>query len=171
MSLEDDIKQWDGKSKHDISDIYAKYSAADGFLNELLKIATDPNCSEGATWLIKHALEQKVELDDDQINSFCELIEGVLPWQSILHILQILPFITVPKDHKHKMMAFIRDNTEHENKFVRAWAYNGLYELANTYPEYRDGLSIVFDTAEETEPAAIKARIRNVKKAIAKNWT
>lgn len=171
MSLKDDIKQWDGKSKHDILDIYARYSAADGFLNELLKIAIDPNCLEGATWLIKHALEQKVELNDDQINSFCELIEGALPWQSILHILQILPFITVPKDHKHKMMAFIRNHTEHENKFVRAWAYNGLYELANTYPEYRDGLSIVFDAAEETEPAAIKARIRNVKKAIAKNWT
>lgn len=171
MSLEDDIKQWDGKSKSDISDVYLRYAAADGFLNELLKIAIDPNCSEGATWLIKHALEQKVELNDDQINSFCELIEGALPWQSILHILQILPSIIVPKEHKHQMMAFVRDNTEHENKFVRAWAYNGLYELANTYPEYRDGLSIVFDAAEETEPGAINARIRNVKKAIAKNWT
>ncbi len=171
MSLEDEIKQWDGKSKSDISEIYVKYSDADDFLNVLLKIATDPNCSEGATWLIKHALEQKVELNEKQISSFCELIEGELPWQSILHILQILPFFTVPKEHKHKMMAFVRNHTEHENKFVRAWAYNGLYELANTYSEYRDGLSIVFDAAEETEPAAIKARIRNVKKAIAKNWT
>ena len=171
MSLEDDIKQWDGKSKSDISDVYGKYSSADDFLNELFKIATHVHCSEGATWLIKHALEQKAELNDDHINSFCELIKGALPWQSILHILQILPFIIVSEEHKHEMMAFVRDNTEHENKFVRAWAYNGLYELANTYPEYRDGLSIVFDAAEETEPAAIKARIRNVKKAIAKNWT
>ncbi|MEO9459291.1 MAG: hypothetical protein ABJE63_15710 [Lentilitoribacter sp.] len=171
MSLEDDIKQWDGKSKSDISDVYLRYSSADDFLNELLKIATHVPCSEGATWLIKHALEQKAELNDDQIYWFCELIKGALPWQSILHILQILPFIIVPKEHMHEMMVFVRDNTEHENKFVRAWAYNGLYEIATTYDEYRDGLVVVLETAEGTEPPAVKARIRNIKKAITKNWS
>lgn len=171
MTLQDDIQTWDKKSKQDILDVYERHSDNADFIRCLLEIAKLEHCSEGTTWLIKHTLEQGSRLNDHQVDGFCGLIEIKLPWQSMLHILQILPFITVPTAHKNKMMAFIRQSTEDENKFVRAWAYNGLYELANTYPEYRDGLSVVLDAAEETEPPAVKARIRNVKKAIAKNWT
>lgn len=171
MTLKDDIQTWDKKSKQDIVNIYEQYSGNVDFIDCLIAAAEQADCSEGATWLLKHALENSMKLDTTQLNDFCELIETTLLWQSILHILQILPFITVPAQHQHKMMRFVRQHTEHENKFVRAWAYNGLYELANSYPEYREGLSVVFDAAEETEPPAIKARVRNVKKAIAKNWT
>lgn len=171
MTLQIDIQTWDKKSKPGILDVYEKHSDNADFIGCLLDLSKHDDCSEGATWLLKHALEQGSKLNDHQIDGFCGLIETELSWQSILHILQILPFINVPAAHKNKMMAFVRRHAEDENKFVRAWAYNGLYELANTYPEYRDGLSVVFDAAEETEPPAVKARIRNVKKAIAKNWT
>ena len=171
MTLQDDIQAWDKKSKQDILGVYEKHSDNADFIRCLLEIAKLEHCSEGATWLIKHTLEEGLRLDDQQIQGFCGLIELELSWQSKLHILQILPFIIVPAEYKHQMMAFIRQSSEDENKFVRAWAYNGLYELANTYPEYRDGLSVVFDAADETEPPAVKARIRNVKKAIAKKWT
>lgn len=170
MSLHDDILLWDKKSKQDILVIYAKYSDADDFFEKLLAIAVDIQCSEGATWLIKHALEHGMVLRHDQTTRLCALSEQAMPWQSVLHILQVLPFIVVPVEAKHSIMSFARIHTEHENKFVRAWAYNGLYELANTYPEFRDGLLTVFDAAEETEPPAVKARIRNVRKAILKNW-
>ncbi len=171
MPLQDDIQAWDKKSKQDILDVYERHSDNPDFVGSLLELSKHDDCSEGATWLLKHALENGLELNDQHINVFCGLIELELSWQSKLHILQILPFIIVPAKYEHQMMAFVRQSTEDENKFVRAWAYNGLYELANTYPEYRDGLSVVFDAAEETEPPAVKARIRNVKKAIAKNWT
>ncbi len=171
MNLQDDIQAWDKKSKQDILGVYNRHSGDADFICCLLDLSKHEDCSEGATWLLKHALENGFELNDQQIDGFCGLIEFTLQWQSILHILQILPYITVPAAHKNKMMAFVCQHTEDENKFVRAWAYNGLYELANTYPEYREGLSVVFDAAEDTEPPAIKARIRNVKKAIAKNWT
>lgn len=171
MSLYDDISKWDKKSKQDIATIYLEYSHHSGFMDELIKIAADIDCSDGASWLIKHTLEDGATLNAAQINKFCDLCHLELAWQSVLHILQILPFMTVPASHKHQMMAFIRQNTEHENKFVRAWAYNGLYEMAMTYDEFRDGLSIVLDAAEETEPPAVKARIRNIKKAITKNWS
>ena len=171
MNLQDDIQAWDKKSKQDILNVYNRHSGNADFIRCLLDLSKHDDCSEGATWLLKHALENGLELNDQLIDGFCGLIELELPWQSILHILQLLPFITVPAQRRHQMMAFIRKSTEDENKFVRAWAYNGLYELANTYSEYRDGLSVVFDAAEETEPPAVKARIRNVKKAIAKNWS
>lgn len=171
MSLYDDISKWDKKSKQDIATIYSEHSHHSGFIDELLKFAADRDCSDGASWLIKHALEDGATLNAAQINKLCELSDLELAWQSVLHILQILPFMTVPASHKHQMMAFIRQNTEHENKFVRAWAYNGLYEIATTYDEYRDGLLVVLETAEGTEPPAVKARIRNIKKAITKNWS
>lgn len=171
MSLYSDIQKWDGKSKQDISGLYERYSGEDDFIANLLKMATFIDCSDGATWLIKHALENGHAFNEEQINLFCSLIGLELAWQSTLHILQILPFITVPNSCKHQMMAFIRQNTEHDNKFVRAWAYHGLYEIAMTYDEYRDGLLVVFNAAEETEPPAVKARIRNIKKSISKNWS
>ena len=171
MPLQDDIQAWDKKSKQDILYVYERHSDNPDFIGFLLDLSKHDDCSEGATWLIKHALENGLEFDDQHINVFCGMIEIELSWQSKLHILQILPFIIVPAEYKHQMMAFIRQSSEDENKFVRAWAYNGLYELASTYPEYRDGLSVVFDAADETEPPAVKARIRNVKKAIAKNWS
>lgn len=171
MSLYDDICGWNKKSKQDIANIYTKYSSNSGFIDELIKIAADRNHSDGASWLIKHSLEDGATLNTAQINKFCDLCHLELAWQSVLHLLQILQFMTVPASHKHQMMAFIRQNTEHENKFVRAWAYNGLYEIAMTYDEFRDGLSVVLDAAEETEPPAVKARIRNIKKAITKNWS
>ncbi len=58
----------------------------------------------------------------------------------------------------------MRKCLEDDNKFVRAWAYNGFYELAKQYPEYRTEAGQLFEMALRDEAASVKARVRNVMK-------
>lgn len=42
--------------------------------------------------------------------------------------------------------------------------------MANLYREFRDGFDVVIHSAMETEPASVKARLRNIEKNINANW-
>ncbi|WP_448250543.1 hypothetical protein [Thalassotalea agariperforans] len=51
-----------------------------------------------------------------------------------------------------------------QNKFVRAWTYNGLYELSKQHPEYIKEAKQFFEMAMRDEAPSVKARIRNIMK-------
>ncbi len=38
--------------------------------------------------------------------------------------------------HKKQLEAFLRKTLTSDNKFVRAWSYNGFHCLASQFPEY-----------------------------------
>ena len=48
------------------------------------------------------------------------------------------------------------------NKLVRAWAYNGFYEISRQYPEYKEETKKLFAMAMKDEAPSVKARIRNI---------
>lgn len=51
------------------------------------------------------------------------------------------------------------------NKFVRAWAYNGLYELSRQYEDLRIETMLLLDAGLNDEAASVRARIRNILRA------
>jgi hypothetical protein len=54
------------------------------------------------------------------------------------------------------------------NKFVRAWAYSGLHQLALDHPAYREQARAVLEAAKRSETAAsVKVRLR---KALEQDW-
>ncbi len=53
--------------------------------------------------------------------------------------------------------------TDH-NKFVRAWSYNGFFELSRQHSEYLDETKQFFQMTMRDEAPSVKARIRNIMK-------
>lgn len=170
MLLREKIANWDGKTIAYLTDIYNLESSDPSFVNQLLELMGEKTLQSAATWLLKHALENRASIDEVQAYRFYDKMDVLTAWQAKLHLLQLMPLLMVPETQKFRLAEFCRSSTVDENKFVRAWGYNGLYELANVYEDFREGLEIVFSAAMETEPASVKARLRDIQKKINANW-
>ena len=159
------IRRWNGKSSEDIEDLYAVLADQPDFEDRLVSaLAGDEEVHRGATWLLKHHLEHKKSFSDGQIASVFSQLDSLKNWEAKLHILQCLPYLTVSSEHRNGVEEFVRGCLSEINKFVRAWAYNAMYELACQYPELQPEAEVMFEAASEDEAASVKARVRNIQK-------
>ena len=92
------------------------------------------------------------------------MLDKLEHWETKLHILQSIPFMPIEITERKKVDAFLRETLTDPNKFVRAWSYNGFYELAMQHSEYLNETKQFFEMAMRDEAASIKARIRNIMK-------
>jgi len=164
MSLEQEIVSWDGKSSSDIDAIYIRHCDDDSFSSNIIELSQKIYLQKGATWLIKRHLEEGQELDANKCAALFKLLPKQEHWESKLHILQCLPYMQIGKAEKKKVEAFLRSCLIDDNKFVRAWAYNGFYEISLQYPEYKRETKKFFEMAMRDEAPSVKARIRNIVK-------
>lgn len=164
MSLAEEIAAWDGKSADDISDIYLRYSKESTFVPCLLSMMKDASLQIGASWLLKRHCDDGAELTQGQVNAIYKLLPGFTHWETKLHILQSMSSMPVVKEKKQTVESFLRACMTDSNKFVRAWTYNGFYELARQYPEFQQEVKQFFEMAMRDEAASVKARIRNIVK-------
>ena len=164
MSIQLEIEQWDGKSAKDIGEIYNRHCHDELFISTVIECIGNSSLQKGATWLLKRHLENKNKLGKVEISEIYKKLEGLEQWESKLQILQCLPFLIIPKSHKKRLELFIRACLMDNNKFVRASAYNGFYELAVQYPEYVEETKKFFEMAMRDEAPSVKSRIRNIMK-------
>ena len=164
MSLEKEIAKWDGKSADDIRKIYDSYCDNTRFTNQLITYMERLPLQKGATWLFKRHLESGSKLGKDKISSVYFLLTKFESWEAKLHILQSIPYMPIGKKQKTHVEDFLRVCLTDKNKFVRAWTYNGFYELARQYPEFQEEVSQFLEMAMRDEAASVKARIRNILK-------
>ncbi len=162
MRIKSKIEKWDGKSVSEIGDIYTYHYHESSFVSEIITLTGMDKLQKGATWLLKRYLENENELSKSEINSIYKNLGAIEQWESKLHILQSLPFMPIGKLQKNKVEAFLRKCLVDNNKFVRAWAYNGFYELAVQYPEYKKETKQFFEMAMRDEAPSVKSRIRNI---------
>ena len=164
--LNDDVKNvlahWDNKITSDLEALYSLHSESIEFFEELLSIIQDQSVTSGISWLIKKYLE-----DDGEVTSVIE--EGLLSslnseweWSAKLHVLQCLPYLTISAPFEKQTVVFIRECLKEKNKFVKAWAYNGMAVIALQYPGYLDETKRLLGQAMDREAASVKARIRNI---------
>ncbi|MCI5107636.1 MAG: hypothetical protein MRY76_13050 [Pseudomonadales bacterium] len=164
MSLMAQLKQWDGKSADAIGSIYRSACDTAGFEDELISLLQREDCQSGASWCLKAWLEQNHSADQAQSDAILGSLPQLEDWQSKLHVLQCLPYLKVSAKTKSTVENFLRQHLSAENKFVRAWCYNGWFELACDYPEYHQQVQQFFDMAMRDEAASVKARIRKLQK-------
>ena len=164
MSLELEIGSWDGKSSSDIDAIYTRHCEEDSFVSKMIELSHKVDLQKGSTWLLKRHLEEGQKLEANKCAVLFKLLPKLKHWESMLHILQCLPYIKIGRAEVKNVEAFIRKCLTDDNKFVRAWAYNGFYEISIQYPEYREETKQFFEMAMRDEAPSVKARIRNIMK-------
>jgi hypothetical protein len=164
MSLEQELSSWDKKSALDIQAIYDSYHTQSNFAETIIKLSLTGTHEKGATWLLKLWLESGNMLAKSQISKIYKSLKQLEHWEAKLHVLQAIPFMAIDDTNKNNVYNFLRTNLTDQNKFVRAWSYNGFHELSRQHPEYLEETQQYFEMAMRDEAPSVKARIRNIMK-------
>lgn len=162
MSIEQGIRTWDGKSAVDIQAVYDRYHKTIDFASTIIKLSFEPTHEQGATWLLKAWIEAGNTPDEAQISTIYESLNRLDHWAAKLHVLQIIPDLPIASAHASTLYTFLKSTITDENKFVRAWSYNGLHELSSQHPEYLNETQHYLERAMRDEAPSVKARIRNM---------
>ena len=113
-------------------------------------------------------MKRHLELGNPLSVGECRSILGSLSvqqdWESKLHLLQCLPYLSIPDEDRVGLEQFLDTCVRSDKKFVRAWAYSGLGELALRFPQYREAVDGMLARAGASEVASVRARIRNLRK-------
>ncbi|MEM9679108.1 MAG: hypothetical protein AAF901_02190 [Bacteroidota bacterium] len=160
---------WDSVHTEHLINIYDTNVSGEPFFDDLISITnTHQDLQIATTWLIKHHYDQKQKLSEQQGNLLLGTILNFKAWEAKLHVLQILPFLSIPESHFILVEDFVRACLNDDVKFVRAWAYQGFYELTKYQPSYIPELKLLCDKALLTESASIKSRVKKVVKQLEK---
>jgi len=120
----------------------------------------------GATRLLKRLAEKETRFSTQQLATIFDSLTDLAHWEAKLHICQMLQHVRIPKGSEKKVAWFLERTLLEENKFLKAWAYNGFYELAKQHTEYCEYAMEQLDRGETEKSAAVRARIRNIRKAM-----
>lgn len=167
MRIEAELAGFDGKDTALLKRIAEQCTPDTATVGKLLSLAKGNQVAlqSGATRLLKWWCEQGLNLNKKQSRELVRLLSKDIAWEAHLHILQMLPALSIANDQKVDLYRILKNNLTHTNKFVRAWVYNGLAVLADQFPEYKTEASEILKMGMRDEVAAVKARIRNILKA------
>ena len=168
MSIRQELELFDGKHTDALERVLSSHRPTHSFIGSLITLAAvkEETIQTGATWLLKRLAENQVHFTQRTLIALFGSLQGLTHWLSKLHICQMLQYVDIPKDSTDNIVWFLERNLMDENKFLRAWSYNGFYELAKQNENY---LAVAIDQLErgETDSAAsVRARIRNIRKAV-----
>ncbi len=162
--IESEIGNWNNKSSADIEGIFNRYRTDKLLKVNLINLLQKVELQIGVSWLLKRFFEEGGEISRREIASIISTIPTITSWEARLHMLQCIPHMPIDDSQKKKIELFLRQCLTENNKFVRAWAYNGMYELTSQHPEYLSETRQLFDLAMKDESPSVKARIRNILK-------
>lgn len=158
-TLDDALAGWDGKSREDILDIEATWGEDEAYLEDLICWVGDPDTSDAASWLLKHAQDQRRPLPD--LRTALQAGAESPHWPTRLHLLQMLPDLTLDNRMRPAAEVLVFSSLSHERAMVRAWAYAGADQLAVTHADLRLRVMAVLKRARAEETAAsVHARLR-----------
>jgi|RhiMetdeSRZDD1v2_1073273.scaffolds.fasta_scaffold215840_2 hypothetical protein len=170
MSIREELESFDGKHTDVLDRILSKHRRTNSLIESLVLLMADQQSSvqTGATWLLKVLAENDAEFKSKHLIAIFGSLSELTHWLSKLHICQMLQYVSIPRESERSVVWFLERNLYDENKFLRAWAYNGFYELARQRNEYFDYAIEQLEHGETDKAASVKARIRNVRKAMNK---
>ena len=161
--LEHKLASWDGIHMEPLKSVYHEHLADSEFFNSLIVLTgKDPSLQDATTWLLKHHYDEKNNLSSQQINDLLKLSSTFESWPAKLHVLQMLPHIEVSENNFIAIDNFVRSCLKDDTKFVRAWAYQGLYQLYEFRPENKTELIALCEDAMNRESASIKSKVRKI---------
>ncbi len=159
--LERLILDWDGKRTAPLAQAFATFGNGPEFVAALLELSeADADLQKGATWLLKHHLENGGTLSAEQRQALLRLLPHLLHWETRLHLLQLLPDLKLQGEEVAAAETFVRRNLNDPNTFVRAWALYGLAVLVLHDPSLKEEAVRLNQHVFETEKGAVKVRAR-----------
>lgn len=132
------------------------------FIDNLLELATLPESQKVTTWMIKRFLQDGNDIAPSQHAPILDLLQVVHHWEAKLHLLQILQYINIPKSRTEEIRILLMNWIVEKNKFLRAWAYHGLYYLQSGHPQYKEKIIPLLNEVYPKEAPSVKARIRKL---------
>lgn len=161
--LLESLQNWDGVHIDYVTNLYQTHCNAPSFFDDLIEIYTSKkDLQKVTTWLIKHHYDNGKTLPQTLTEQLAIVAPTVENWEAKLHILQLLPHFKLTDESFVKADDFVRQCLKDKNKFVKAWAYHGMYELSIYVPEMKEELEHLCNRAMETESASVKSKVKKV---------
>jgi hypothetical protein len=171
MSIREELQQFDGKHTDVLERVLSRQRPTNSFIRGLVILVADkePKIQTAATWLLKQLAENdEVQFKAEHLMALFGSLSELTYWISKLHVCQMLQYVAIPRDSDRTVALFLERNLRDENKYLRAWSYNGFYELARQHEKYISYALEQLERGETDKAASVKARIRNIRKAMNK---
>lgn len=166
MSLKQALKFCDASSVDELLNVYSHFGREKKFENSLIEFLGQSELERPASWLLKHHLEQGFMLSDRLSNNILQTFPKLEHWEARLHILQLFSLLYICDSEVDDLWDSVLLQTQDSNKLIRAWAYNGLHEIALQFPAFKTKASECLKFALENDGAgSVIARIKKIVKA------
>ncbi len=119
----------------------------------------------GASWLVKNFLEAGARLNAAQTKALIASYGPTVSWDACLHHCQSMRWLTIPESAMAEVGEFIGRCTGAPEPFVRAWAYDALFQITRADPMLLADTVDVLQDAEEDPAPSVRARVRALLKA------
>ncbi len=168
MSCGEDLRAaidgYDGRSQSILSEAAARFGTAADYLDALVALAADQDgrVSDGATWMLKAALEDRRKLAAGQVMALVDRLDGLATWQARLHVCQIIGYLDIPIECAARLRDWLAPVLAHDRPFLRAWALDALCRLPDA--ENHGQREALLDRMAEDPAASVRARVRRLRK-------
>ena len=148
----------------ELRSITAAREHSSGLSGELGQITRDDdkNMRIGATWLLRAYLEEGARLSAGQVSRLVDALPTMADGFARLHICQVMREIDVPPRHAEAFAGFFRACSQSENTFVRAWAPDGFWRLADQHARYEAEARALIEKSLSDAKASVRARARKI---------
>lgn len=161
------LLNWDKKHRDYLIEFYAKESNKTNFIHELFEYSiSNPNLLNASTWLIKHHIENKNQIDINQKDEIIKLLDFTSEWESQLHIYQIIPKLKLEISNAIYLEPIIYKDLFSDNKFLKAAAFESYFEIIKLLPDLKNEFINICQSSLELESAAVKVKIKRILKQI-----
>ncbi len=163
------VQSWNGKDNHPLKDYYHD-SNPEEFIQCILTAATESKeFHVQLSWLLKYHLENGGQLESKDREA---LILNFLPseeWPVPLHIFQLVyRWTDLSAEEQNLVLQAAQKGRGSDNKFLRAWSYQAVFELSKFQKELKAELQFLAERAITEEAASVKVRLREILKALKK---
>ena len=164
MSLHLELSRFDGKGIAELKSIKAAREHSSELLSELVDITgdEDKNMQIGATWLLRAYLEEGARLSAGQLGRLVDALPAMSDGFARLHICQLMREVDVSPRHAEALAGFFRACWQSENTFLRAWAPDGFWRLADHHPRYETEARAMIEKSLSDARASVRARARKI---------
>ena len=164
MSIHLDLSRYDGTSIAELESIKTAREISSELLGELVQITSDDdkNMQIGATWLLRAYLEEGARLSAGHLSRLVDALPAMADGFARLHICQVMREIDVPLRHAEAFAGFFRACSQSQNTFVRAWAPDGFWRLANQHSQYQAEARALIEKSLSDAKASVRARARKI---------
>jgi hypothetical protein len=162
--LEALLQHFDGKHVDSLLGVAETLPLDGSSIDQLISLAerSDPPTQIAATWLLKHFQSRNISFTPAQVTRLVEQLSSSGPWESRLHLVQMLPKLAIPVACTEQLFQWLVAALSERNKFIRAWVFTALHSLGSQHRDYAPEVNPLLDQALRDEAASVRARLRQL---------